>query len=129
MERGRDAHCTTAYYINVCHDDAYSIYVNGHLIDTHEGWTDGKNPVKIEIPAKYLQVGNNVIATYIQQNWGGKFYDCGMSIAENTYDEGDMGVDIPASLIATEVNVANIDQTIDHSWNYGGWVSALPIHQ
>ena len=113
---------TTAYYINVCHDDAYSIYVNGHLIDTHEGWTDGKNPVKIEIPAKYLQVGNNVIATYIQQNWGGKFYDCGMSIAENTYDEGDMGVDIPTSLIATEVNVANIDQTIDHSWNYGGWV-------
>ena len=113
---------STAYYINVCHDDAYSIYVNGHLIDTQLGWTDGKNPVKIEIPAKYLQVGNNVIATYIQQNWGGKFYDCGMSIIEDAYDEGDTGVDIPASLIATEVNVANIDQTIDYSWNYGGWV-------
>ncbi len=113
---------STAYYINVCHDDAYSIYVNGHLIDTQLGWTDGKNPVKIEIPAKYLQVGNNVIATYIQQNWGGKFYDCGMSIIEDAYDEGDTGVDIPASLIATEVNAANIDQTIDYSWNYGGWV-------
>ena len=113
---------STAYYINVCHDDAYSIYVNGHLIDTQLGWTDGKNPVKIEIPAKYLQVGNNVIATYIQQNWGGKFYDCGMSIIEDAYDEGDTGVDIPASLIATEVNVANIDQTIDYSWNYGGWI-------
>ena len=113
---------STAYYINVCHDDAYSIYVNSHLIDTQLGWTDGKNPVKIEIPARYLQVGNNVIATYIQQNWGGKFYDCGMSIVEDAYDEGDIGADIPASLIATEVNVANIDQTIDHSWNYGGWV-------
>lgn len=113
---------STAYYINVCHDDSYSIYVNGHLIDCQQGWTDGKNPVRIEIPAKYLRVGNNVIATYIQQNWGGKFYDCGMSITENAYDEGDTGADIPASLIATEVNVANIDQTIDHSWNYGGWV-------
>lgn len=113
---------STAYYVNVCHDDAYSIYVNGHLIDSQQGWTDGKNPVKIEIPAKYLQVGKNVIATYIQQNWGGKFYDCGMSIVEGAYDEGDVDIDIPASLIATEVNVANIDQTIDFSWNYGAWI-------
>ncbi len=113
---------STAYYINVCHDDNYSIYVNGHLIDSQQGWTDGKNPVRIEIPSKYLRVGNNVIATYIQQNWGGKFYDCGMSITEDAYDEGDIGADIPASLVATEVNVANIDQTIDYSWNYGGWV-------
>lgn len=113
---------TTAYYVNVCHDDAYTIYVNGHMIDSQTGWTDGKNPIKIEIPAKYLRVGNNVIATYIQQNWGGKFYDCGMSIVENAYDEGDIGADVTTSLIATEVNVANIDQTIDYSWNYGGWV-------
>ena len=113
---------STAYYVNVCHDDAYTIYVNGHMIDTQTGWTDGKNPVKIEVPARYLQVGRNVIATYIQQNWGGKFYDVGMSIMENVYEEGDVGVDIPASLIATEVNVANIDQTIDYSWNYGGWI-------
>ena len=113
---------TTAYYIKVCHDDAYSIYVNGYLIDSKTSWTDGKNPETIEVPARYLQVGKNVIATYIQQNWGGKFYDCGMTIVENAYDEGDSGVDIPASLIATEVNVANIDQTIDYSWNYGGWL-------
>lgn len=113
---------TTAYYINVCHDDAYSIYVNGHLIDSKISWTDGKNPETIEIPARYLQVGKNVIATYIQQNWGGKFYDVGMSIIENAYDDGDTEADIPASLIASEVNVANIDQTIDYSWNYGGWV-------
>lgn len=113
---------TTAYYIKVCHDDAYSIYVNGHLIDSQTNWTDGKNPITIEIPARYLKVGRNVIATYIQQNWGGHFYDVGMSIAEDTYDEGDIEADIPTSLIATEVNVANIDQTIDYSWNYGGWV-------
>ena len=113
---------TTAYYINVCHDDAYSIYVNGHLIDSQTNWTDGKNPITIEIPARYLKVGRNAIATYIQQNWGGHFYDVGMSIVEDAYDEGDIEADIPASLIATEVNAANIDQTIDYSWNYGGWV-------
>ena len=113
---------TTAYYIKACHDDAYSIYVNGRLIDSKTSWTDGKNPDTIEIPAKLLHVGRNVIATYIQQNWGGKFFDCGMSIVENAYDDGDTDADIPASLVATEVNVANIDQTIDYSWNYGGWV-------
>ena len=117
-----DVKSTTAYYINVCHDDAYSVYVNGRLIDSQTGWTDGKNPTRIEIPSRYLKVGRNVIATYIQQNWGGKFFDCGMSIVENAYDEGDTDADIPASVIATEVNVANIDQTIDHSWNYGGWL-------
>lgn len=113
---------TTAYYIKACHDDAYSIYVNGRLIDSKTSWTDGKNPETIEIPAKLLRVGRNVIATYIQQNWGGKFFDCGMSIVKNAYDDGDTDADIPASLVATEVNVANIDQTIDYSWNYGGWV-------
>ena len=70
---------TSAYYLSVCHDDAYSVYVNGHLIDSQLNWTDGKNPTRLEVPSRFLKVGRNVIATYIQQNWGGKFYDCGMS--------------------------------------------------
>lgn len=113
---------TSSYTLNVCHDDAYSIYVNGHLIDTATGWTNGKDFVSFEIPAKFLNVGRNVIATYIQQNWGGKFFDCGLTIKEDVYEESDVDVDRPNSLIANEVTVANIDQTIDHSWNYGGWV-------
>ncbi len=113
---------TTAYTLNVCHDDAYSIYVNGHLIDTASGWTDGKNFIKLEVPARFLQVGKNVIATYIQQNWGGKFYDCGMTAKENAYEDSDIDVDKPGSLIANEIEVANIDQIIDNSFNYGAWI-------
>ena len=83
-----------SYALNVCHDDAYMTYVNGHLLQIdmeqyagHNPWTDGKNPVQVHIPAKYLNVGKNVIATYIQQNWGGFFYDCGINVEEVNYQE------------------------------------------
>ena len=76
-----------SYDLNVCHDDVYETYVNGHLLQKNVGWTNGKNPVQVHIPAKYLNVGKNVIATYIQQNWGGYFYDCGINVTEVNYDE------------------------------------------
>ncbi|MBO4841510.1 MAG: hypothetical protein J5524_10500 [Bacteroidaceae bacterium] len=76
-----------SYALNVCHDDVYETYVNGHLLQKNVGWTNGKNPVQVHIPARYLNVGKNVIATYIQQNWGGKFYDCGINVEEVNYDE------------------------------------------
>jgi len=82
---------SASYYVLVCHDDTYSIYVNGHLIDSQIDWTSGKDYKTLEVPVQYLNVGKNVIATYIQQNWGGKFYDCGMKIVEKNiliYDEG-----------------------------------------
>ena len=76
-----------SYALNVCHDDTYETYVNGHLLQKNDGWTDGKNPVQVHIPAKYLNVGKNVIATYIQQNFGGRFYDCGINVEEVNYNE------------------------------------------
>ena len=76
-----------SYDLNVCHDDVYETYVNGHLLQKNVGWTNGQNAVQVHIPAKYLNVGKNVIATYIQQNWGGKFYDCGINVTEVNYEE------------------------------------------
>ena len=76
-----------SYELNVLHDDVYETYVNGHLLQKNVGWTNGKNPVQVHIPAKYLNVGKNVIATYIQQNWGGYFYDCGINVTEVNYEE------------------------------------------
>ncbi|MBO4551450.1 MAG: hypothetical protein J5733_12030, partial [Bacteroidaceae bacterium] len=76
-----------SYELNVCHDDVYETYVNGILLQKNVGWTNGKNPVQVHIPAKYLNVGKNVIATYIQQNWGGKFYDCGINVMEVNPEE------------------------------------------
>jgi hypothetical protein len=76
-----------SYALNVCHDDTYETYVNGHLLQKNTGWTNGKNPVQVHIPARFLNVGKNVIATYIQQNWGGFFYDCGINVEEVNYQE------------------------------------------
>lgn len=76
-----------SYALNVLHDDAYQTYVNGHLLQEYSGWTDGKNPKQVHIPSKYLREGKNVIATYIQQNWGGRFYDCGINVVEVNYDQ------------------------------------------
>jgi hypothetical protein len=78
---------SVSYELNVCHDDVYETYVNGHLLQKNTHWTVGKNPVQVHIPAKYLNIGKNVIATYIQQNWGGKFYDCGINVTEVNYDD------------------------------------------
>ncbi len=77
----------TSYALNVCHDDNYQTYVNGHLLQENTGWTTGKNPVQVHIPGAYLNAGKNVIATYIQQNWGGCFYDCGINTEEVNYEE------------------------------------------
>ena len=76
-----------SYELSVCHDDVYETYVNGILLQKNVGWTSGKNPVQVHIPARYLNVGKNVIATYIQQNWGGYFYDCGINVTEVDYNE------------------------------------------
>lgn len=113
---------STQYMLKVCHDDTYWIYVNGHLLDSDENWTNGKNPVSLEVPSNFLRVGRNVIAINQRQNFGGKFSDCGMTIRENYYESGDEDVDLANSLVASEVQVANIDQHLDRSFNYGGWV-------
>lgn len=118
----KEIHPTSRYNLLVCHDDAYTIYVNGHAIHSDLGWTNGKSHISVEIPSRFLKVGRNVIATYIQQNWGGKFYDCGMSETLYVYEEGDLDADISSSLIATEVEVSNIDQVLDYSFNYGSWL-------
>lgn len=113
---------TSKYLLRVCHDDSYSVYVNGHLVDSSLGWTNGKAYTEIEIPYRFLNVGRNVIATYIQQNWGGRFYDCSMRERTDVYEEADLDADPVTSLMATEVEVSNIDQIVDYSFNYGAWI-------
>lgn len=106
-----------SYSLNVCHDDTYETYVNGHLLQKYDGWTNGKNPKQVHIPAKYLREGNNVIATYIQQNWGGRFYDCGINVEEVNYDECANLLKAAIALGETEATItkamkANLDSLV-----------------
>ena len=63
------------------HDDDYEIYINGHLLQRANGWSDNySSPVKLAIPSEYLLIGENVIAAEVQQNWGGSLFDCRLAI-------------------------------------------------
>ena len=112
---------TSRYILNVLHDDSYRIWLNGELLDEADNWTIGTDAVQIEIPYTSLNVGNNVVAAYVQQNWGGKLYDCGLTEEKDFYEGYDSDGD-PRRLIINEVQVGNIDQYIDYSYNYGGWI-------
>ncbi len=116
-----EVHNTSRYMLHALHDDNYRIYVNGVLIDAANSWTNGTDATRLEIPAALLNEGNNVIAAYVQQNWGGKLFDCGMTEDLDYYEEFDADAD-PTQLVFNEIQVGNIDQYIDHSYNYGAWV-------
>ncbi len=94
-----------SYALNVCHDDDYKTYVNGVLLQENTGWTDGKNPKQVHIPASVLREGKNVIATEIHQNWGGRFYDCGINVEEVDYDAC-------VQLVKDAIALANTDKDL-----------------
>ena len=116
-----EVHPNSRYMLHVLHDDNYRVWVNGTLLDEAEGWTTSTNAVKLEIPASLLNEGGNVIAAYVQQNWGGKLYDCGLTEEEDFYEDYDPDADL-SQLLINEIQVGNIDQYIDFSYNYGAWV-------
>lgn len=115
-----EVHPTSKYVLHVLHDDSYRIWVNGVQLDEASDWTTGTNAVKLEIMASKLNAGTNVIAAYVQQNWGGKFYDCGLTEEPDFYENYDPDAD-PSKLVFNEIMIGNIDQYIDYSFNYGAW--------
>ena len=115
-----EVHPTSKYVLNVLHDDNYKVWVNGSLLDAADNWTNGTNAVQIEVRAALLNEGVNVIAAYVQQNWGGKLYDCGLTEELDFYENYDPDAD-QSKLLFNEIMIGNIDQYIDYSWNYGAW--------
>lgn len=68
------------YTLRVYHDDSYDIYVNGTRVHSRTGdgsWTDPGKPDTVDI-TRHIKSGKNVIATHIQQNWGGAYFDFGI---------------------------------------------------
>ena len=120
---------TSRYMLHVLHDDNYRIWVNGIQLDEANNWTTGTNAVKLEVMSTLLQEGNNVIAAYVQQNWGGKLYDCALTEEAGFYEGYDPDAD-PSKLVFNEIMIGNIDQFIDYSWNYGAWAEIYnPTYQ
>ena len=75
------------------HDDNMVVYVNGQEVENRQGWTDNANNntwdnchQEVNIPASVFHAGNNVLAVYIQQNWGGAYFDCELTATNLSSD-------------------------------------------
>ncbi len=82
----------TKLTLKVLHDDDYAIYVNGTQIDEAGGWTNGTEWLELDVDPSLLVAGNNVVAVYIEQNWGGAYCDFYLEgKAGATVEVGDAG--------------------------------------
>ncbi|MBR4186918.1 MAG: Ig-like domain-containing protein [Bacteroidaceae bacterium] len=82
----------TKLTLKALHDDDYAIYVNGTQIDEAGGWTNGTEWLELDVDPSLLVAGNNVVAVYIEQNWGGAYCDFYLEgKAGATVEVGDAG--------------------------------------
>ena len=64
----------TVYTFLTQHDDGILVFINGMLIAEENTWTDDRVS-SFDIPASILKKGENQLAIFIKQNYGGAFLD------------------------------------------------------
>ena len=74
-----------SFILHCVHDDNMVVYVNGQQVINAEGWTANASTWdnsydSFVIPASAFTVGENVLAIYMQQNWGGAYFDCDLRL-------------------------------------------------
>ena len=66
--------------LNIFYDDTPTIYLNGNVIFTDDGWIDGYTAITLDKKyTEYLVEGENVIAVSLNQHAGGCYFDMGLS--------------------------------------------------
>ena len=66
--------------LNIFYDDTPTIYLNGNVIFTDDGWVDGYTAITLDTKyTEYLKKGKNVIAVSLNQHTGGCYFDMGLS--------------------------------------------------
>ena len=97
------------------HDDNMVVYVNGQEVINAQGWTPNADTRKwidayesFTIPASAFRAGPNVLAVYIQQNWGGAYFDCELMMkgSGSVALVGDVNGD-------DEVSIADVTMLVD----------------
>ena len=69
----------TKLTLKVTHDDDCAVFLNGQKVWNEFNWTGGENDWRlIDVDPSLLVAGNNVLAMYIEQNWGGAYCDFGL---------------------------------------------------
>ena len=109
------------------HDDNMKVYVNGQEVINLDGWSQtvtgctwASCSSTSTIPASAFKVGKNIVAVYMQQNWGGAYFDCeliasGVKVAEplpgDVNGDGKVNVSDVTALINMILGVTPMDQT------------------
>ena len=115
------------FTFNCVHDDNMVVYVNGQEVINKEGWCEtpyGSNFTNTHesytIPASAFHRGKNVVAVYMQQNWGGAYFDCelvatgataGDFIPGDVNGDGRVNVSDVSALINMILGITALDQT------------------
>ncbi|MBQ6652920.1 MAG: Ig-like domain-containing protein [Prevotella sp.] len=94
-----------AFKLKTLHDDDYKIYVNGHLVHEALGWTNNTNWYETYVDPSYLVNGTNVVAVYIEQNYGGAYCDFSLTGLKAT------NVTIGSALYATYIPPFDVTTT------------------
>ena len=71
------------FTLRYVHDDNMKVYVNGQEVIDLDGWSSTPTGCTwascsstSSIPASAFKVGKNIVAVYMQQNYGGSYFDC-----------------------------------------------------
>ena len=92
----------TKLTLKVTHDDDCAVFLNGTKVWNEFDWTGGENDWRlIDVDPSLLVEGNNVLAMYIEQNWGGAYCDFGL--------EANVGATIEVSDAGYATFVAPVD--------------------
>lgn len=65
----------TKLTVKALHDDDYKVFVNGTMVKDETGWSEGTKWRTIDVDPSLLVAGKNVLAVYIEQNFGGAYCD------------------------------------------------------
>ncbi len=105
------------FRLRYVHDDNMVVYVNGVEVINAQGWSYtsehstwndilDERYIYPEVYPEAFQEGDNVLAIYIQQNWGGAYFDCELFMEELDAIPGDVNGD-------GRVNVSDVSALIN----------------
>ena len=117
----------TKLTLKVTHDDDCAVFLNGTKVFQEFNWTGGENDWRIiEVDPSLLVEGNNVLAMYIEQNWGGAYCDFGLEATLGaTFEVTDAGY---ATFVApVDVDFTGADVVANAATFDGTYVQLAPV--
>ena len=115
--------------LKVLHDDDYKVYVNGTLVSEANGWTNGTGWLSVDVNPALLVQGTNVVAMYIEQNFGGAYCDFSLTdfkAASVTISSALYATYVPPFNVTTEGSDVTAFKVISIS---DGWVHMTEVEQ